>query len=135
MATVPQPAVVTEVEKPAVVAEVSPKKTPEPKPVPATAAAAPSAPKASAPQAAAVPAPVAVKTLPTAAALLQEARGLLKIGQDGLAAERLEQAVNLEPTAFAPREQLADLHLRHGRRAAALELWQGGVKAEPAEVY
>lgn len=134
-ATTPQPAVVVEVEKPAVLAEGSPKKTPRPKPVPVAAAAQPSTPKAAAPQAAAVPAPVAVKTLPTAAALLQEARGLLNNGQDGLAAERLEQAVNLEPTAFAAREQLAELHLRHGRRAAALELWQAGVRVAPAEVH
>lgn len=131
----PAPIAVATAAQPAVVAEVSPKTTPQPKPLPVTAAAPSNAPKAAAPQAAAVPAPVAVKTLPTAAVLLQEARGLLKNGQDGLAAERLEQALNLEPAAFAPRELLADLHLRHGRRSAALELWHGGVKLAPAEVH
>lgn len=102
------------------------------KPAPAVAKTAPAQVKP-APATAAAQAPV--KTLPTAAALVQEARDLQKKGQDALAAERLEQAVALEPNAFAPREQLANLHLRHGRRSAALELWREGIRLAPTEVH
>lgn len=131
--------------KPEPVAEPAPVNPAPPavEPAPAVAKAAPTPPKPEPAVAKAVvaakPAPVAppapVKTLPTAAALVQEARDLQKQGQDALAAERLEQAIALEPNAFAPRDQLANLHLRHGRRSAALELWREGIRLAPTEVH
>lgn len=130
-----QPAVAKVVEKPAASGEASPARAPQPEPAPVVAAVSPNPPKAAAPKPAVPPAPAPVKTVPTAAALLQEARGLMNNGQDNLAAERLAQALILEPAAFAPRDQLADLHLRHGRRAAAMEVWRAGVKLAPTEVY
>lgn len=144
----PAPAPVASVPpapKPEPVAEPAPVKPAPPavEPAPAVAKAVPTPPKPEPAVAKAVvaakPAPVAppapVKTLPTAAALVQEARDLQKNGQDALAAERLEQAISLEPNAFAPREQLANLHLRQGRRSAALELWREGIRLAPTEVH
>ncbi len=102
-------------------------------PPPAAKPVAATAPKT--PEVRPVPKPEPVKTLPTAAALVQEARNLQKSGQDAAAVERLEQALELEPAAFAPREQLASLHLRQGRKAAARELWWEGTRLSPAETH